>query len=957
MKKMSLLFCIAVFQSVAWGITDPSIPWRMIRTPHFVIIYDARQKELAERYAEGAESAYAADTKHYAEAPDWATLTLIDAFDVSNGDATNMPYPKINAYPVLPSNQDNISVYGDWARELVLHEYVHILSFEPAHGFWRPLRWVLGSVATPTALLPRWYLEGIAVDMETRESHHGRLRSPYYHAIMRAMAEDRNLDKESLARTNESGISWPGDRPYVLGSFLVHEMNVIDNSTDLHPYLIDRYSARVPYFLSAPLVDRTEQNYEEAYASMVTRVQRNTEREIALIDKNERTISSEVGKESLDARSPVISPDGQSMVYFSSGLSGEGTIIKLQRDEQKVFTHEAQKLEFPINHYGVRRLSWHPDSQKIIYNALDYHRRYYYFSDIYEYNFATQKRRQLTHGLRATDVTYSPDGQHIAFRQNLSGTTRLAQVDAEGKKFEVLYTPKGEARISWPEFISDHEIAFSERTGGAEHLKILDLHKKTVREVLAGFEPQFLRQTSKGLLFASDKTGIMNIYRASKDLSSAVAITNITTRAIAPQFDEQTGDLYFTRLNGSGIHIERVAAKDVSQEAHPPKISLPETFAWTPTPQEKVDRSQWQDEEYSAWKYMIPRYLRPFVFVVDGGIFSSVSIGAVDPVGHHAYQAQVFYDSYAHIPSWAATYQNAQTAVPTTLFATDQFQTLYATGTVLRSTQAYTSFDIAALLGLNPRWAFGVGWEYYRNEVPDYLNGRINDIFVFRRTGPSAYLVYTSASQSVSQVSPEKGYSFRLDTKNYIQSGDLTGYDRYGFAANTFISDFLPEHHTLMLQANTILHPRIKSSYLGSLNAAADYLGFLSASEFVTRGYPTATFLARDVATVTAEYRFAITKINQGGGTNPIFTRRLYGAVVSDAATLEGYAYNYNNRAYDGVKLGREVFWGIGTELKADFTISYHLPITVILGLYYGAETKYTGGGFSYGLGLNAPVF
>lgn len=40
----------------------------------------------------------------------------------------------------------------------------------------------LGSIVAPTLLLPRWWHEGIAVEMETRFSNFGRLRSTYQDA-------------------------------------------------------------------------------------------------------------------------------------------------------------------------------------------------------------------------------------------------------------------------------------------------------------------------------------------------------------------------------------------------------------------------------------------------------------------------------------------------------------------------------------------------------------------------------------------------------------------------------------------------------------------------------------------------------------------------------------------------------------------------------------------------------
>lgn len=941
-KYTFFLLLSLIFHSQASALTDPSISWRMIRTQHFRVIYDARQKELAEKYAEWAEASYTINTKHYVEAPDLTTLLILDAFDLANGEATAIPYPLINVFPVLPSPHDNIGTYGNWARELVLHEFTHILSFEPAHGFWRPLRWVFGSIATPNMFLPRWYMEGIAVDIETRESEHGRLRNPYYYAILRAMYEDGQLEKETLARTNDlSNPQWPGgSRAYILGSFLVEELNFLDGSFEIHPYLIERYSARVPYFLTAPLDERLNINYDEAFASLLTRVNHNSQADLNLVNKNGRSPSTKVETRSLEARSPVISPNGKYLAFSSGSAEEDSSLYIFERNDKNVFEMTNAKPIVKKQRIAVQRVSWSPDSKQIVYNAVDAYGRYLKYSDLYIYDLETKKDRQLTRGARASEAAFSPDGSKIAFRRNNGGTTELAQVDREGKNLTVLYAPAGEVRISWPEYVSDFEIIFSERSGGREHLKLMNTKTKVVREALQEYQPQFPRWSSKGLLFSSEKSGISNIYLAAKDFRTAKALTNITSRAISPELDEKTGDLYFTRLNGGGINVERLPAESMIDPAEPPKIELPKEYTWKAQPNPTIDKNEWQDDEYSVWRYMIPRYWYPWVNFVDGGALFSASTSANDPTGQHAYQVMGFYDSLAHIPSWAAAYSNAQTSVPTVMSATDQYQYLFSTGSVIRSSQAFVNFDLATPFKLSTRWSGGGGWEYYRNEVPEYLTGHTERSLVFKRTGPSVYAGYSNLTQKGKQISPEQGFAVKGDGKHYIQNGDFTSYDKVSLSAVGFVSEFLPENHVVMGQLNTILHPRSKSEYLGSLSAGADYQGVLLASDFRVRGYNTGTFLARHVATATAEYRFPLLSIYQGGGTTPLFTRRLHAALVTDVATLDGSAYNFNTKTYDVTKMGREYFWGAGAEIKLDMTIGYFIPLTLIGGFYYGAEAK-----------------
>ncbi|MGE3758660.1 MAG: hypothetical protein AB7H97_12935, partial [Pseudobdellovibrionaceae bacterium] len=192
------------------ALSPEATSWQKISTPHFDIVYDAKHKELAEGYAVRAEKAYELLIPIFREAPAKTTILINDSTDLANGYATRIPYPFIMVYPVLPGPLETISEYGDWALELIIHEYTHILSFEPAHAAYDYLRPVFGTVIAPNMLMPRWWLEGVAVEMETRLSEHGRLRSYYQDAALRAIVLDGKLDAHRVDQINEVGIpSWP----------------------------------------------------------------------------------------------------------------------------------------------------------------------------------------------------------------------------------------------------------------------------------------------------------------------------------------------------------------------------------------------------------------------------------------------------------------------------------------------------------------------------------------------------------------------------------------------------------------------------------------------------------------------------------------------------------------------------------------------------------------------------
>ena len=70
--------------------------------------------------------------------PDKTYVIIMDNVDSANGYANFIPYPHYVVFPVLPEELSTINNYANWARALSTHEYTHILSFTPSHGFWTP---------------------------------------------------------------------------------------------------------------------------------------------------------------------------------------------------------------------------------------------------------------------------------------------------------------------------------------------------------------------------------------------------------------------------------------------------------------------------------------------------------------------------------------------------------------------------------------------------------------------------------------------------------------------------------------------------------------------------------------------------------------------------------------------------------------------------------------------------
>ncbi len=241
------------------------------------------------------------------------------------------------------------------------------------------------------------------------------------------------------------------------------------------------------------------------------------------------------------------------------------------------------------------------------------------------------------------------------------------------------------------------------------------------------------------------------------------------------------------------------------------------------------------------------------------------------------------------------------------------------------------------LPGLSSDYSGFVGWSYYasRYEHRSYST----------QQGPSIGLNYASSSQSGYEISPRSGLDIGISHTQYLKGLGNIEYPRTGANVATYWSKWLPKYHAIKLSAEGTHSPKDKSLLRGTTTAGGEYMSsYVGGSPFTVRGYPIGEFVGWSLATTSLEYRFPIWYIYNGSGTEPVFARRLHGAVFWDTVTTEGAYYDSDLKALRRTKLG-SFFSGYGFETRWDFTMFHQVPFTLKLGYHYGASTKAYGGG------------
>lgn len=961
MKKKLSLICKPSFfvwllglslitPSSLWSAVDPHIEWKTLSTPHFEIVFDAKHYETAKKYALRLEFNHSLLKTYYQEWPEKTVVVLNDNTDLANGYATPIPYFHIVLYPVLPSSHDTISEYSDWPQELTLHEYTHILNFTPAHGIMGFLRSGLGSIIVPTILLPRWWHEGVAVEMETRFSTHGRLRSIYQDATLRALVKAEQLQRYSIADINESDLdTWPrGGRPYLFGSILLSEIQSQKGKT-INNILLQRYSRRVPYFNDAPTEEETDRSFEEWFQEAKHSLTQNVQSQLTKIREEPPSEMLLLSADYQESHSPQFSPDGRYFTFVARNKWGKSSIqIFDRKEENRIFdikkdsiseflsidnksTEEKKDAPPPGN---INRITWLPNSTGFIFDQVRFVNSYSNYSDLFYYDLANKKTKRLTTGLRLREPSLSPDGIQIAAVQLWQSNTQLVTVSFDGSKLEIIYTPPAFHKIANPFFTDSQTLYFTERTlQGEILLQKINLATKELTPVnLTGIKQiNALNAEAGGVSFIARENGMQNLYWSDNLFQSQRRLTHTETAVFDGSIDPRTKTVYTTVMTDSGPQVASSPWPTVELKTPPPLVTPLFQSRYGENPQELPSDATLEKEfgsllsepePYSSLNYLRPRYWLPFIYSNESGYGFQISTSAFDPLDKHNYGLDLNYDSYTQETKGTFSYGNNTTTWPMDLLLTSQTRKQPLLNTTYEA-QQMNFLATHDLIPWSENMTVGLGFDGMMTKVPA----------VKKKLGPQLVYVYDGAAKSIYSNTPFAGYQFSILGNHYVKTSELTHLVRGLAKLSYYYSGRLPDRHiaSVHLMAQEMKGELSLADYSSSnvYNLAPNMLF----PGFVLRGYDNGYFYIKNARSGALEYTFPLTG-PRGWGTLPAFLKKTYLNLYAEILMLDGISSNLAEKSYDRAYL-KNSFRSYGVELKGDITLGYYIPLTVLVAAYH----------------------
>jgi Tol biopolymer transport system component len=945
----------------------PRVSWYTLETPHFDIQFYPAEQEFAERAAHIAERAYRLITRYLNWRPSGrVNITLNDAADQANGYASSIPFNFIYAYGAPPDSLDELNDFDDYVKLLITHEFTHVVHLDTMLS-WCPLllNTLVGRTFAPNLAQPTWFIEGMAVLMESRQTTAGRLRSSFYDMHLRVPYLEGRLFR--LDQISAIPLAYPGGTAaYLYGSNL---LRYIEDRYGPHKIreISHRYADTcISGSLNRTVAEAVGQGYVGIFGP-------------GLWDDWQRSIAHRYTLEAEEARHRPLTIATR-LTWDAPAPRSEGPGARFFHDGTLVY-HRANDDQSPAYvrldpQTGARRLIADmqgggpavptPDGQALILQRLNYLPLPWRISgspelgwdDLFRLDLASGTLRQLTRGVRAHEPDVSPDGTQIACVLAGTGSRQLALVPISGGAPRILM--RGAPGLAFtPAWSPDGRvIAYSRwKPGGYRDIHLYDLATATDRAISVDrpmdIDPRF-SPDGRFVLFSSDRSGINDIYAYELATRRLFQVTNVLSGAFQPVVSPDGRRLVFTGFTSDGFDLWTTpydpgqflpaqpfansrldASADPDAETDSPDAE-PQDADALPFPQRIVG--------YAPWKYMYPHQWS-FQYYGDAlGMGQTLQLNTTlsDPVGNHALGIELLMPSTAD-PSGVLSYSYNRLwpSFGLTLSRTDQnIQGLIVDGANLsyrqRSENLTAATDLPILHTADAQADLYLAYDYAAYGPTDRIpvGEPTGGITIRPAIGPYADLKlswsFSNAHGWPYSISSQEGRVLHLNLR--LSDPVLGGRFHTAEVSWSWTEYLTPPwarlHALALLTGGGFGIGDSRDFFNLGGYSPQDVLRAVLLNQYqfaALRGYPAGFVSGDSYLQLSAEYRAPLLWIEQGYDTFPLYLRRLWGVAFADLGN-----------AFQGAFRAQDLKTDVGAEAHLEFNLAYYLNSQVQLGYAHG---------------------
>ena len=569
MKKFFLISLIFLFSRSGFPqFTEfhPELDWYTIKGEHVEVHFHNGAERTAKVVAKIADEVWGSITSLYQYEPSTVHFIIKDIDDYSNG-AT---YFFDNKIEIWTSALDfDLRGAHNWLRNVISHEFTHMVQIQAAMKLSRSLPAVflqllnyqeerrpdilygypnyVISYPIATVNIPAWFAEGTAQYMRQEFDYDNW--DTHRDMILRSYALDGNM------------LTW--NQMGVFGKTSLGNESVYNSGFALTRYISQKYgedklreiTKKLGNFgnftIDAAFEDVLGKNGTEIYTEwqnyLVEDYTKRSEKVLANLVEGQKIAEKGFGN-----FYPTFSKDGKK-IYYISNKSGD------YFSPSGIYEYDIESGKDKLLVNGVRStFSWIPGQNKILYAKItEDNPDWYNVHDLFIYDVDNDDEIRLTENLRANQPNISNNGKKIVFIFQKDGTTNLGSVDIDGTNFKALTSYANGEQVYNPKFSNDDSYIIFDYS----YHQTRDIAKINVN----GGEVEFVIQTDNdernpvndrdgNLIYASDETGIFNIYSMNALTKEKKQLTNVIGGAFMPDINAN-GDITYAGYTSSGYKI------------------------------------------------------------------------------------------------------------------------------------------------------------------------------------------------------------------------------------------------------------------------------------------------------------------------------------------------------------------------------------------------------------------
>ncbi|HEY3798881.1 MAG TPA: hypothetical protein VGL58_11060 [Caulobacteraceae bacterium] len=539
-----------------------------------ILYFDPSETYLTPYVGRALENSIAFQEKLYGWKPwDRTTLLLKDFADYGNAAARASPNDAL-LFDISPLSQTfETFAAGERFFTLANHEETHVATmdvWDHTDAMWRdffhgkptpmqeqPESILYNYLATPRVNVPRWYLEGSAVFMETwMAGGFGRAQGGYDEMVFRAMVRDnaRFFSPLGLAAEGDAVDFQVGVNDYLYGTRFFSYMALTHSPEKVIQWL-RRDEGSAPYYATQfqkVFGEPLDQAWNEWIAYEHTFQQANLQSVSQYpLTPLTRLTSRGLGSVSRQFYDPA--SDSLIGAYRYPGVIGFVGVLDLKSGKIRHVT-DIKGLML----YEVTSMAYDAGAKRAWYTTDNYAYR-----DLMEVNLTTGATKMLIHDGRIGDIVVNPVDHAIWGIRHANGLSTLVRIPPPYTDFNQVHTyPFGETPFDLD--ISPDGNELSESVGevnGDQFVRVFRIGDMSLDDAKPVAELKLGTSTPESFVWSPDGkylygssyyTGVSNIYRFDPVTQDFQAVSNASTGLFRP-IPRADGSLIAFEYTGQGF--------------------------------------------------------------------------------------------------------------------------------------------------------------------------------------------------------------------------------------------------------------------------------------------------------------------------------------------------------------------------------------------------------------------